>query len=841
MNPNVPVTESIDERILKLLGLKETFDLDYGTYTQLLKEKLVRVTALGEKLPEEDFVLLKDELKRVKTKEKTKTFKVNPEKFLGRKSPRGAKISVDKLLPPSVGALAKRDDVVDKSKEVQKKQSDIVPKIDEKVSSILGTLLSISKFEDKKLQSERKERENKKRQERESRLEKGGKLVAGAVQKIIAPFQNILDRIWKFIYFTLLGRAFTMLMNWFADPKNAKKIQVLGRFLKDWWPALLAAFALFMTPFGGFVRGIVSLVTGFSGRIVKLIPQLLNIIKGIGGKAAPVLSNPLVWFPAAVAGTGALANEVTGQRKAASVQAENKARAQAGKGLGIQGTDTMRDKVPSVGNMGATTPYGLLQGAKRGAVIQPGYGYDGIDKKTGTSITGAGPDTQLIAARPGEVVLTPEDQKTIYRRTGFDVAGYVKNRTPSFIKTTNIRVSGKTPLMNIGGIVGFNKGGVVGGAPAINLPDYHSLLAIASLESDTPQGRSDVAQAIYNRLFAAKKYNANFNQNKNTIKDIITAKNQFEPTFNNRNDWLGIKDLQSAAAAIMNSPKGIKNKWTMKDALSQLRETEAALKNSALQAKSQKHVGGRAYFLGTSQQQNMKSGDVLRGEKDNFFSPWYLEGTPYDKERRNIAAPIPNLFLPKKNTSSSNSKPKQQNLLQRISSGIMNLLSPQSKTKNGMQGGGFINLGLGTINQSTGIKAPSYMGAADTRQINQQPIALQTGEYDLRLIIPRDAVDNGAVPLIKNTINHIIADKDNNSSAAKMGFGNKNVKVPQISPYSSDSISSMITLPPIKQSTGGGMQYPSSSTGVPVFSAIPSDSNALATRKSYADMYGIVG
>ena len=245
--------------------------------------------------------------------------------------------------------------------------------------------------------------------------------------------------------------------------------------------------------------------------------------------------------------------------------------------------------------------------------------------------------------------------------------------------------------MNIGGIVGFNKGGVVGGAPAINLPDYHSLLAIASLESDTPQGRSDVAQAIYNRLFAAKKYNANFNQNKNTIKDIITAKNQFEPTFNNRNDWLGIKDLQSAAAAIMNSPKGIKNKWTMKDALSQLRETEAALKNSALQAKSQKHVGGRAYFLGTSQQQNMKSGDVLRGEKDNFFSPWYLEGTPYDKERRNIAAPIPNLFLPKKNTSSSNSKPKQQNLLQRISSGIMNLLSPQSKTKNGMQGGGLKN------------------------------------------------------------------------------------------------------------------------------------------------------
>lgn len=840
MNANAPITESINERILKLLGLEETFDLDYETYTQLLKEKLLRVTAFDEKLPEEDFTLLKGELKRVKTKEKTKTFKIKPEKLFDKKPPRKAKISADKLLPAGPGGvLVKKDSVAEVPKEIGKKQSpDILSKIDEKLSSILDTLVSLGKLEDKKIQSDRKEKENKKRQEKESRLEKGGRLIGGAIQKMIAPFQNIIDRIWKFIYFTLLGRAFTMLMNWFSDPKNAKKIQVLGRFLKDWWPALLAAFALFMTPFGGFVRGIVSLVAGFSGRIIKLIPQLLNIIKGIGGRSAPILSNPFVWFPAAVTGAAILGNEVTGQRKAASVQTENKARAQTGKGLGTQGTDTMKDKVPSVGNVGATTPYGMLQGAKRGAIVQPGYGYDGIDKNTGTSITGAGPDTQLIAARPGEVVLTPEDQKVIYKKTGFDVGGYVKNRTPSFIKTSNIKISGKTPLMNVGGIVGFNKGGVVGGAPAINLPDYHSLLAIASLESDTAQGRSDVAQSIYNRLFAAKKYNANFNQDQNTLKDIITAKNQFEPTFKNRNDWLGIKDLQSAATAIMNSPKGIRNKWTMKEALNQLRETEAALKNSALQSKSQKHVGGRAYFLGTSEQKNMKSGDVMRGEKDNFFSPWYLEGTPYDKERRNIAAPIPNLFLPKKNASS---KPKKENVLQRISSGIMNLFSSPAKAKNKMQDGGFVNLGLGKINQSTGIKAPSYTGAADTRQINHQPLALQTGEFDLRLIIPKDAVDNGAVPLIKNTINHIIADKDSNSNASKVGFGNKNVKVPQISPYSADSISSMITLPPIKQSMGGGMQSPSSPTGVPVFSTIPSDSNALATRKSYADMYGIVG
>ena len=62
MNPNAPVTESINQSILELLGLEETFDLDYATYVQSLKERLLRVTAFGEKLSSEDFKLLKDDL-----------------------------------------------------------------------------------------------------------------------------------------------------------------------------------------------------------------------------------------------------------------------------------------------------------------------------------------------------------------------------------------------------------------------------------------------------------------------------------------------------------------------------------------------------------------------------------------------------------------------------------------------------------------------------------------------------------------------------------------------------------------------------------------------------------
>ena len=293
MNPNAPVTESIDQRILELLGLEETFDLDYATYVQTLKERLLRVTAFGEKLSSEDFKLLKDELKRVKQKEKTKTFKIKPDKFVGKRKPQTtAKISTQKLLLPSSRALSKVTEVEDKSKAVQRLRSkekepiDILSRIDEKLSSILETLLSANKLQTKKIDSDRKERENKKRQEKESRLEKGGKLIGTAVQKILAPFQNIFERVWNFIKFTLLGRAFTMLMNWFADPKNKKKVETLGRFLKDWWPALLVGVAAFTNPFGGLVRGIIGTVVKWTFKITKFaIPKLLSVLKsplGIG-------------------------------------------------------------------------------------------------------------------------------------------------------------------------------------------------------------------------------------------------------------------------------------------------------------------------------------------------------------------------------------------------------------------------------------------------------------------------------------------------------------------------------------------------------------------------------
>lgn len=385
------VSEKIDERILRLLGLEYTFDLDYDTYLTLIRTAMV---SGANKLPQEELALLANERKRVRGKVgrfRPKRQKINANRIATTKflKPSVQPISTP-LLPAQIGA---------QSAQIQTANLSPLQGPLESIKKVLSDFLNFRKDEN---EDERKEYEKENRERRESGLEglkRGMGAVADAAKKFVSPFQGIIDRIWRFIFFTLLGRAFTQLMDWFNNPENQKKIDVLKRFLKDWWPALLAAATLFLTPFGRFVRGVLATVGGLAGKIVSQIPKLSGAIKGL----SRVLLNPWVAVPAAAVGLAAAANAVTGQQKAASVQAANKARAQTGRGLDVQGTDTMTDKVPSVGNMGPTTPYGLLQGAAGGGSVMNGYG--GIDGNTGRRISGFGPDTQLIAAQPGEVVI----------------------------------------------------------------------------------------------------------------------------------------------------------------------------------------------------------------------------------------------------------------------------------------------------------------------------------------------------------------------------------------------------------------------------------------------------
>ena len=125
-------------------------------------------------------------------------------------------------------------------------------------------------------------------------------------------------------------------------------------------------------------------------------------------------------------------------------------------------------------------------------------------------------------------------------------------------------------------------GGVVTGGNA----DFWALVAIASLESGTPQGRADVAQSIYNRL-ASGIYSGK------TIKELIVAGNgrQYQPVGRAVNEFRAINDKESAINAVM-----VANKLSRAQAEKFINDTASAIQNPDLQKSAAQFVGGRTDF-----------------------------------------------------------------------------------------------------------------------------------------------------------------------------------------------------------------------------------------------------
>jgi len=152
--------------------------------------------------------------------------------------------------------------------------------------------------------------------------------------------------------------------------------------------------------------------------------------------------------------------------------------------------------------------------------------------------------------------------------------------------------------------------GLEPGAPGVTVSggnaDFWTLVAIASREDSEPQSWADVAQSIYNRA-ATGMYSGG-----KSIKGIITASGQYEPTFANPKDWKAISDLASAAKASGKSQ-------------AHLQRVAAAIKDAKLQANAASFVGGRTDFMGESQKGSMRPdrGDVTRGAGDNYFGWFY--------------------------------------------------------------------------------------------------------------------------------------------------------------------------------------------------------------------------
>ena len=441
------VSESIDERILRLLGLEEVFDMDYATYLSLLKEKLLAARMVDAGLPGDENELLTDEFRRVKRK--VGRFRIVRKKISSEDIGASGRV----LVSPDKFFLVSKAVVPSTSEgSGEEISSDIINKLDE----LIDVIKNDNKLELKKQENERKNKQNKRRQDAENRLESISKPVQRLMKTVVAPFQSILGRILKFLQFTILGYAFNRLVTFFSNPKNQKKIEAIGRFLKDWWPSLLGVAALFFTPLGVLVKGVISLMR-------FAIPALLKIVK----------RNPYTALAlAGVSGIGLISNLLP-KSEESTVESGD-----------IKGIENFKDTgelpdVVSKFDQGGIVNNQILKYNQGGGIVNNNTqnlirsmsglrDSDGrITKSSGVDITGAGSDTQLVAAKPGEIVI-PTETVQMY---GSD---YFMNM---------IRSSGATGIPEYSsGIQLANQGGIIGG---LRLPRTGRVMAPSSSPGGT--------------------------------------------------------------------------------------------------------------------------------------------------------------------------------------------------------------------------------------------------------------------------------------------------------------------------------------------------------------------
>ena len=134
---------------------------------------------------------------------------------------------------------------------------------------------------------ERKSQENARRKKIELGLENSFAAVKNVAQAVVAPVKNILDSIIQFFVTLFLGKAILNLLDWFSKEENQGKVRSIARFLKDWWPALVAAYILFGTGFGRVVRNLAGIAVRAVGALGGIILKLsAAILKATGFKKA---------------------------------------------------------------------------------------------------------------------------------------------------------------------------------------------------------------------------------------------------------------------------------------------------------------------------------------------------------------------------------------------------------------------------------------------------------------------------------------------------------------------------------------------------------------------------
>lgn len=689
-----PVSEKVDERILRLLGLDFVGDLDYGTYLTLLNEAIL---SGRNRLPAEELALLSNEKKKVRGKQ-------------GRFKPQKQKITADKFattkfLKPVVQPIS--TPLLPAQVQTPQVQGVNLTPLQEPLDSIKNTLDAFLKFRKGSDEQERRAYEAQRRAKREAVLEnvqKGMSAVSNAVKTFISPFQGIVDRIFRFIFFTLLGRTFTQLISWFSDPKNTQKVQVLQRFFKDWWPTLLGAAVLFFTPFGRFVRGVLRIVGGLTGRLVAQIPKLGG---AIGALRMVASRHPLL---ATLAVGAAAAGGI-----AATVSYFNKQQSKESEGQDVSNAEQQVQQFSSGGSIlkslfgfNRVNPYAQL------------FGYGGITNDTGQRISGFGPDTQLIAAQPGEIVINKRTVDAVGADTFLNLNRYYGGPGANQPKlgrlfNTGGMVGGQSSLLNSRALHIFNRLRSRGLSPTAAM----GIVANIGVETGYTYSPSTMQQGGGpGRGIVQWESGGRFDTDRINLQEFARSRNK---------SW---NDLNTQVDFIVHELNHHPEFKPLKFALNQAKNTQEAtqLFLTRYEKAGVSHLD-RRLAVGQELEQKLKKPPTAKTkdkkEEEKQQRPWY---DPF---------------------------------------GLFGGAAAVQKKEGG---------GVFDVTSKTGFEIPKSMfPGVDTQFV---PLALQPGEKGF--IIPKEAVGKGAVPEIEKLVANLAPE----SNSAKELKYQADPKLPEIKPLS---------------------------------------------------------
>jgi hypothetical protein len=446
-------SEIIDERILRLLGLENELELSYEEYVRHLKEALSAISLGKSRFSTEEAVLFQTEFKRVKSKNKEDRFKVKKKKIsasdIGLKKS-SALVKTSKVAAPSKLSKTfikpKLEKPIEKAGVAGDKSIvDNLKSINKTLDKVLKSLVGQGKDDKKRREKDKSSSEKGKAQERESDLEKPFQVVRNLANKIIQPFRGILDSVFRFIGFTFAGwlvGKFEEIQKWTGQNKG--KIEVVKRFLKDWWPSLAVAAGLFLTPLGGFIRGTLKMLRVF-------IPQIARIL----------IANPWIAGVALMTTAGAVGIAQKKEKEEALFPEKDKDGNQIQKTTKQRVSETQKKALMQVADPMGAGPIGST--FNRGGSI-PGIqkAFSGlVGKNTGMPVSGFGKDTQAFGLagggtavlQPGEAVLQVGARERMINQTGLDPLSF--NVGPNANKPRNFGYQD-------GGIVGMQGGGILG-------------------------------------------------------------------------------------------------------------------------------------------------------------------------------------------------------------------------------------------------------------------------------------------------------------------------------------------------------------------------------------------